>query len=206
LISALRTAAPDERSGSCLTRVAVLAAVGVAGLVFLTLMVIPAITNNTQVGSWLASGVVCAPNADAEQPSSSEYAMDTIPENYLELYQEAGEDRGIPWNILAGIGQVESHHGRWEGPGITEGHNDWGASGPMQFGSLDGSAAGNSWGGEPIQPVEERPEQGYGVDGNGDGVVNVYDPADAIPAAADYLLAHGLEDDIRRAIYGYNHA
>lgn len=206
MISALRTPAPDERSGSCLTRVAVLAAVGMAALVFLTLMVIPAITNNTQVGSWLASGVVCAPNADAEQPSSSEYAMDTIPENYLELYRQAGEDRGVPWNILAGIGQVESHHGRWDGPGITEGHNDWGAAGPMQFGSLDGSAAGNSWGGEPIQPVEERPEQGYGVDGNGDGIVNVYDPADAIPAAADYLLAHGLENDVRRAIYGYNHA
>ncbi|WP_371850607.1 C40 family peptidase [Nocardiopsis listeri] len=168
-------------------------------------MLVPAITTNN-VGTLLASGVVCGPNADADQPDSSEYAMDSIPENYLEIYQDVGEDRGIPWNILAGVGQVESHHGRWEGPGITEGHNDWGAAGPMQFGALDGSAAGNSWGGEPIQAVEERPEQGYGLDGNDDGVVNVYDPADAIPASADYLIAHGIEDDVRQAIYGYNHA
>ena len=34
-------------------------------------------------------------------------------------------------------------------------------------------------GGEPVQPVDERPEQGYGVDGNDDGIVSVYDPADA---------------------------
>ncbi|QRN78901.1 MAG: bifunctional lytic transglycosylase/C40 family peptidase [Nocardiopsis sp. BM-2018] len=177
-----------------------------AVIVMLSLLFIPVLTNMNQFGVLMGSGLICGPNADADQPSSSEYAMDTIPENYLELYQEVGEDRGVPWNILAGIGQVESHHGRWDGPGITEGHNDWGAAGPMQFGSLDGSAAGNSWGGEPIQAVEDRPEQGYGVDGNGDGIVNVYDPEDAIPAAADYLLAHGLEDDVRRAIYGYNHA
>ena len=201
-----RTPPVSEAGGSCLTRIGMVAVIGVVGLVFLTLMMIPMITNNSNVGSWFASGVICGPNADAEQPGTSEYAMDSIPENYLELYQEAGEDRGIPWNILAGVGQVESHHGRWDGPGITEGHNDWGAAGPMQFGSLDGSAAGNSWGGEPIMPVEDRPEQGYGVDGNGDGIVNVYDPADAIPAAADYLLAHGIEDDVRQAIYGYNHA
>nr|WP_221442763.1 NlpC/P60 family protein [Nocardiopsis algeriensis] len=171
------------------------------------MVVIPLITNTTQqMGTLMTSGLVCGPGTTSEQPDASGYAMDSIPENYLELYKETGEDRGIPWNILAGVGQVESHHGRWEGPGIKEGHNDWGAAGPMQFGALDGSAAGNSWGGEPVQPVEERPENGYGVDGNGDGIVNVYDPADAIPAAADYLIAHGIEDDVRKAIYGYNHA
>ncbi|WP_159941851.1 MULTISPECIES: bifunctional lytic transglycosylase/C40 family peptidase [unclassified Nocardiopsis] len=181
--------------------------VAVSLMIMLAMFVIPVITNTTQqIGSFVANGLTCSPNADAEQPDASGYAMDSIPENYLELYVEVGEDRGVPWNVLAGIGQVESHHGRWDGPGITEGHNDWGAAGPMQFGALDGSAAGNSWGGEPIQAVEDRPENGYGVDGNGDGIVNVYDPADAIPAAADYLLAHGLEEDVRRAIYGYNHA
>ncbi|WP_026122686.1 C40 family peptidase [Nocardiopsis halotolerans] len=182
-------------------------AVAVAMMTLFAMLVIPVISNTTeQVGSMLSNGLVCDPDADAEQPDTSGYAQDSIPENYLEIYREVGEDRGIPWNILAGVGQVESHHGRWEGPGITEGHNDWGAAGPMQFGSLDGSAAGNSWGGEPVQPVDERPEEGYGIDGNGDGIVNVYDPADAIPAAADYLIAHGLKEDVRQAIYGYNHA
>ncbi|OKI14677.1 hydrolase [Nocardiopsis sp. TSRI0078] len=181
--------------------------IAVSLMIMAAMFVIPVISNTTQqIGSLMTNGLTCDPDEDAEQPDASGYAMDSIPENYLDLYRKVGEDRGIPWNILAGVGQVESHHGRWEGPGITEGHNDWGAAGPMQFGALDNSAAGNSWGGEPIQPVEERPEQGYGVDGNDDGIVNVYDPADAIPAAADYLIAHGLKEDVRQAIYGYNHA
>ncbi|MFB8769293.1 C40 family peptidase [Nocardiopsis alba] len=202
-----RTPPAAETSGSWTGRIGCLLAVAMAFVVLVALIFIPVIGDQAgRLGALMSSGVVCSPNADAEQPGTSEYAMDSIPENYLELYREAGEDRGIPWNILAGIGQVESHHGRWDGPGITEGHNDWGAAGPMQFGSLDGSAAGNSWGGEPIQDVEDRPDQGYGVDGNGDGIVNVYDPADAIPAAADYLISHGIEDDVRQAIFGYNHA
>lgn len=200
-------AVPRSDRGAAGLWVGVTAVVAVALTMVLAMFVIPVITTSTQqVGSLMAGGLVCGPAADAEQPDASGYAMDSIPENYLEIYREVGEDRGIPWNVLAGVGQVESHHGRWEGPGITEGHNDWGAAGPMQFGSLDGSAAGNSWGGEPVQPVEDRPENGYGVDGNEDGVVSVYDPEDAIPAAADYLIAHGLEDDVRQAIYGYNHA
>ncbi|MEU2943434.1 C40 family peptidase [Nocardiopsis alba] len=202
-----RTPPAAKTSGSWTGRIGCLLAVVMAFFVLVAMVFIPVIGDQAgRLGALMSSGVVCSPNADAEQPGTSEYAMDSIPENYLELYREAGEDRGVPWNILAGIGQVESHHGRWDGPGITEGHNDWGAAGPMQFGSLDGSAAGNSWGGEPIQDVEDRPDQGYGVDGNGDGIVNVYDPADAIPAAADYLISHGIEDDVRQAIFGYNRA
>ncbi|TDQ54784.1 C40 family peptidase [Actinorugispora endophytica] len=198
----VREAPADD--GNCATQLAVGVGVLVAGVVGLAVLVIPLAAVNQSVGSLVANGLSCT--SDAEQVEASGYAEDSIPENYLEIYQEVGEEKGIPWNVLAGVGQVESHHGRWEGPGITEGHNDWGAAGPMQFGALDGSAAGNSWGGEPIMPVEDRPEQGYGQDGNGDGIVNVYDPADAIPASADYLLAHGAEEDIRQAIYGYNHA
>ena len=108
--------------------------IAVSLMIMAALFIVPLITNTTQqIGSLVANGLVCSPNADAEQPDASGYAMDSIPENYLELYIEAGEDRGVPWNILAGIGQVESHHGRWDGPGITEGHNDWGAAGPMLF-------------------------------------------------------------------------
>ncbi|WP_216630879.1 C40 family peptidase [Nocardiopsis coralli] len=199
--------AEHARRGTALTWVGVVVAVAAAAVTVALLLVTTFITQTQQqLAALMGLGMICSEDVETQQPDASGYANDSIPENYLELYKEAGEDRGIPWNVLAGVGQVESHHGRWEGPGITEGHNDWGAAGPMQFGSLDGSAAGNSWGGEPIQDVEDRPEEGYGVDGNDDGVVNVYDPADAIPAAADYLIAHGIEDDVRQAIYGYNHA
>ncbi|MBB6173420.1 hypothetical protein HNR23_003480 [Nocardiopsis mwathae] len=204
MISLFTTPTPNDR-GSAVTRLAVGVGLLVAGTIAVAVVLLPVATFNTGLTN-LMSGLKCTPDQEANQAAASSYAEDSIPENYLELYKEAGRDRGIPWNVLAGIGQVESKHGRWDGPGITEGHNDWGAAGPMQFGAKDGSAAGNSWGGEPIMPVEDRPDEGYGLDGNDDGIVNVYDPADAIPAAADYLIAHGAEEDMRRAIYGYNHA
>lgn len=194
-----------DDSGAAATRLAIAVGFLMAGVLVMVLVVLP-LAILQPAGYMAVQGLQCSSDPDADQAQSSGYAEDSIPENYLELYKEWGEKKGIPWNILAGIGQVESKHGRWEGPGITEGHNDWGAAGPMQFGALDGSAAGNSWGGEPIMDADDRPEEGYGQDGNEDGVVSVYDPEDAIPAAADYLIAHGIKDDVRQAIYSYNHA
>ena len=45
-----------------------------------------------------------------------------------------------------------------------------------------------------------------GVDGNGDGVANIMDPEDAIPAAAGYLQDGRAPQDWYRALYSYNHA
>jgi hypothetical protein len=47
---------------------------------------------------------------------------------------------------------------------------------------------------------------GYGVDANGDGVADPYDPEDAIFAAASYLLASGAPGDWYNAVFAYNHA
>jgi Transglycosylase SLT domain len=47
---------------------------------------------------------------------------------------------------------------------------------------------------------------GYGVDANGDGVKDPYDPEDAIFAAASYLLASGAPSDWYGAVFAYNHA
>jgi membrane-bound lytic murein transglycosylase B len=46
----------------------------------------------------------------------------------------------------------------------------------------------------------------YGVDANGDGVKDPYNPEDAIYAAASYLRAGGMPTDTYSAIYAYNHA
>jgi len=117
---------------------------------------------------------------------SSLSQSEDIPPDYLRLYQQAGQEYGIPWPILAGIGKAESDHGRSTAPGVRSGANSAGAMGPMQF-------LGTTW-------------NAYGVDGNGDGMANVYDPADAIPAAARYLKANGAPKDTYRAIWRYNHA
>ena len=46
----------------------------------------------------------------------------------------------------------------------------------------------------------------YGVDANGDGEKDPFNPVDAIFAAARYLRAAGADTDLYRAIFAYNHA
>ena len=46
----------------------------------------------------------------------------------------------------------------------------------------------------------------YGVDANGDGFKDPYNPADAIFAAARYLRAAGGDTNIRAAVFSYNHS
>jgi hypothetical protein len=137
------------------------------------------------------------------QPGVTREARNSIPANYLALYRKAGKDSGIPWNLLAAIGKIESDHGRYSGAGVHSGANGAGAAGPMQIGI--GGAASNTWGGAPRHRAGAK-ARGYGVDGNGDGWADVYDPADAIPAAARFLKAHGARGNVRAAVYAYNHS
>lgn len=130
-------------------------------------------------------------------------AAASIPADYLADYRKAGTAYGIPWTVLAGVGTVESNNGQTDLPGVHSGTNAFGAAGPMQFGI--GGAAGDSWGGTPIHPAA-RHTGGYGIDGDGDGIVNVYDPGDAIPSAARFLQAHGAQTDLQAALFSYNHS
>jgi membrane-bound lytic murein transglycosylase B len=106
-----------------------------------------------------------------------------IPPAYLLLYRAAATTcPGLDWHLLAAIGQVESGHGHNVGPSAG------GAEGPMQF--LPATFAA------------------YAVDGNGDGVLDIWNPADAIYTAAHYLCANGAgtPSDLYTAIFHYNHA
>jgi cell wall-associated NlpC family hydrolase len=103
-----------------------------------------------------------------------------IPAAYLRLYQTAGTAYGIPWTVLAAIGDIETHHGR------DQRVSSAGARGPMQFMPA-------TW-------------ASYGVDGDADGRKDIANPADAIPAAARYLNANGAPARLREAIYAYNHS
>src|SRR3954454_12967707 len=118
-------------------------------------------------------------------------ARGEIPSVYLRLYREIGERYGLdPW-ILAGIGYVETQHGQSAAPGVRSGVNAFGCcAGPMQI-SLAGSPS--TW---------ER----FRVDGDGDGRMSVYAPADAIATAARYLKASGAPADYHAALFAYNHA
>ena len=140
----------------------------------------------------LLAGVAgLASSSGATQPSAGTDPpafVKGIPPAYLRLYSDAARVYGIDWSVLAGIGKVECDHGRDADPSCTrEGAvNAAGAGGPMQFLAATWAV--------------------YGVDGDADGRVDRWDPADAVYGAADYLRASGLRSEPRRAIFAYNHS
>jgi hypothetical protein len=137
-------------------------------------------------GATLDNSAGSAVEGDGAAPSA--LAQREIPPEYLRLYEQAAARYGVDWAILAGIGRVECDHGRDPDPSCSrEGAvNPAGAGGPMQF-------IASTW-------------AQYGVDGDGDGKVDRWDPADAIFAAANYLARSGAPQDYRHAIFAYNHA
>jgi hypothetical protein len=122
-------------------------------------------------------------------PAPSALATATVPTGWLPLYgRGAATCPGLPWQVLAAVGSVESAHGQSTAPGVRDGANFAGAMGPMQF--LAGTWAA------------------YSADGDGDGTRDVYDPDDAVFGAARYLCASGggKTETLRAALWAYNHA
>ena len=184
-------------------RGAVLVVVTVAVLVGLGLVLTPMLIMG---GSSLLfeSGNGCsAAQGGGQQPAASSDARGSIPANYLALFQATGKKYGVPWVVLAGIGEVESDDGRSTLPGVHSGSNAFGAAGPMQIGI--GGAAGNEWGGAPVHPASEQ-VNGVATDADGDGIASVYDPADAIAGAAKLLVEDGVQNNVQDAIFAYNHS
>ena len=176
---------------------------GAAVLVVLGLITVPMlIFGGSSIFSQSSSACAAAQAGTAGQPAASTAAHNSIPANYLALFQATGKSYHVPWVLLAGIGEVESDDGRSTLPGVRSGSNAFGAAGPMQIGI--GGAAGNTWGGAPVHPASER-VSGVATDANGDGLASVYEPADAIAGAAKYLLEHGVLDNVSGAIFAYNH-
>ena len=88
-----------------------------------------------------------------------------IPPFLLPIYQACGTEYGIPWEVLASINKIETAFG------TNLNVSSAGAIGWMQF-------LPSSW-------------EAYGVDANGDGRKDPYNPVDAICAAAHYLQSAG---------------
>ena len=201
-----RGTGPGGRRGAPASRgplLFLLIGTGAVGLA-VGLMVVPIAMSGGLVGLPVFGPQSCTPQggSPSAQLAASTQARGSIPANYLAIYQKTGAKYGIPWEVLAGIGEVESDHGRARLPGVLSGQNGFGAAGPMQIGI--GGAAGNQWGGAPVHPAGAS-AGGVATDGDGNGTESVYDPADAIPGAAKYLLAHGAPGNLPGAIFAYNH-
>jgi len=113
----------------------------------------------------------------------SECAPSGVPAVLVPIYQRAATTYGLGpqgASVLAAINGIETAFG------TNLNVSSAGAVGWMQF-------MPSTW-------------DGYGVDANGDGVKDPYDPEDAIFAAASYLRASGAPADWYAAVFAYNHA
>jgi len=123
------------------------------------------------------AGMVAFPDSIMSPPAAPQQLSQA---QLLSLWQKAGAAYSVPWQVLGAINKVESNFGRNMGPSSA------GAIGWMQF----------------------MPDTWYrwGVDADGDGVADPWNPTDAVYSAARYLAAAGGATDISRAVYAYNHA
>ncbi|WP_052684679.1 lytic transglycosylase domain-containing protein [Lentzea aerocolonigenes] len=155
--------------------------------------------------------------ASAMSVVASALAANGIPETAYKAYVHAAEviaseqpGCGLHWSLLAGIGKVESGHGR--GKYLADGT----VAQPILGPSLDGSpgvARIVDANGEYVRatgPMQFLPSSWAPVasDGNGDGVKDINNMYDAALGAAKYLCRGGgdLRDESQRraAVFRYN--
>jgi membrane-bound lytic murein transglycosylase B len=174
------------------------------------------------------------PGAAAPTPAvTMPTASDTdIPAMALEAYRNgeawaSGFDSNckLSWSVLAGIGRIESNHGRHFGAltrfsstgdvtptilgPVLNGAVNTGTIHDTDGGRLDGDVVWD----RAVGPMQFIPStwQSLGRDGNSDGIANPNNLFDATVSAAGYLCLSGggsLADQahLRTAVYAYNHS
>lgn len=140
--------------------------------------------------------------------------------NAAETMRQTRPECNLTWTTLAGIGHVETRHGRYRGASL----NDDGFALPPIIGiKLDGSPGfadipdtdGGRWDGDAehdraVGPMQFIPESWakYGRDANGDGVADPNQIDDAAIAAARLLCENGgdlsVAENWQKAILAYN--
>jgi hypothetical protein len=126
------------------------------------------------VGTCTSAGLL----ADAASPA----AQSQIPSQWLQIFQQAGAQYRIPWEILAGIAKNECNFAQDTDPSCTpqpgatgpRSANYAGASGPVQIGV--GGGAGNQY--QTLKQYLPNPQLGP------------HDPTTAVQLAALVLIKH----------------
>lgn len=167
---------------------------------------------------WLAGAGAAKPSGPVDGLTGR---VNGIPDRALTAYQAVdGWCMGLRWQLLAGIGSVESGHGTTGGanadPRVRE-------VTPRIFGpALDGSPGFQrlpigrwlGWSGlagpwqQAVGPMQFLPGTftAWAIDGDGDGVADPHDLDDATATAANYLCGGtaGAITDEHRVLLRYN--
>lgn len=149
----------------------------------------------------------------------SEEAVSDIPLPLLKIYvAQSSACVGLPWQVVAGIGKVESNHGRYSGASLgpdgvvsppiigiaLNGGNGTAAIRDTDNGVHDRDTVWD----RAVGPFQFIPSSWaiFGQDGNRDGVKDPHNIHDAVPAAVAHLCPHGSLTDIEAAVFSYNHS
>lgn len=162
----------------------------------------------------------------AAAPAADSASRLGIPPIAVDAYAKAAASPdacpGLAWWLLAGIGAIETNHGRYGGATAdVSGRVLPGIYGPRLDGSLAGTAVivdsdaglldGDRTFDRAMGPMQHLPSswRSNGRDGNGDGIADPQNLYDAARASAVHLCGSvgGQLDSVervRRAVYGYN--
>jgi peptidoglycan hydrolase CwlO-like protein len=139
---------------------------------------------------------------------TSSNTVSVPPAEYIPYYLASGERYNVDWYIIAAIHSVETGYSTH--PTMI---SSAGAIGHTQFLPL-------TWVGYKYEDENGNVSKdiditnlfviknggGYGRDGDGDGIADPYNIADAIESTAYYLSSHGYTNNPAKAIWHYNHA
>ena len=163
--------------------------VGAIALCCVTAVLSVAVLVSVIVGGGSSPSGASSPGISGVVGSAGAYHLPALPTGWAALDQGAAATcPGLPWSVLAAIGNVESDSGRSTAPGVASGAGAAGAEGPMQFepATFAAYATVGPGGASPASP---------------------YDPVDAVYTAAVMLCADGAgsASGLRAAVFAYNH-
>ncbi len=142
-------------------------------------------------------------------------------------FEAAAKTYGVEPEVLLGILKVETEFGNYLGKRpvinslysiyvLSPGRRSWAANELEYFLKLAErhkwdvfSVSGSIAGAFGLPQFIPSSFWHFAVDGNGDGVINLFDDADAILSAANYLSEHGFgksHASKHRAVFAYNHS
>jgi cell wall-associated NlpC family hydrolase len=169
------------------------------------------------IATALALQAILGAGPTAPTPPSTTAHTD-IPPALLPHYQQAPSCSGLPWQVVAAIGAVESGHATHGGAHLDPATGQ--VSPPIVGPALDGHgyaairvpAGGSPWHNDPTWDHAAGPMQfltatwaAWGVDASGDGVASPHNAYDAIATTGRYLCnGRPHLDSIDAAVLRYN--